>query len=240
MNEYNLNVDFSKGRISTNLKKLVQNDYNTTKLNFTFDKKGRVLFKMLYPDGTQYVDEIQNNELVFGAGILNQEGTYEYEISLYTKDGRLTDYATKSFEVRSELIDTDELVEPDDRVPILDSLINEVNAIKASAEAGEFDGEKGEPGATPNVLAGETVTLQAGAKAVVTRTGTVDNPIFNFAIPRGADGSNGKDGLTTEEVEKIVNNSLENFEGGLSEEEVNTLIEEAISKAIGSALEGSY
>lgn len=143
MNEYNLNIDFCKGRISTNLRRLVQNDYNTTKLNFTFDKEGRVLFKMLYPDGTQYVDEIQNNELIFGEGVLNQEGTYEYEISLYTEDGRLTDYAVKSFEVRSELVDTDEIVEPDDRVPVLDNLINEVTAIKTSAENGEFNGEDG-------------------------------------------------------------------------------------------------
>ena len=47
MNEYKLNVDFAKGRISTNLRRLVQNDYNSTKINFTFDKEGRVLFKML-------------------------------------------------------------------------------------------------------------------------------------------------------------------------------------------------
>lgn len=144
MNEYNINVDFSKGRISTNLRKLVQNDYNTTKLNFTFDKEeGRVLFKMLYPDGTQYVTDIQNNELIFGEGILIQEGDYEYEISLYTEDGRLTDYATKSFEVRKELVDTDEIVEVDDRVPVLDNLINEVNTIKNDVEEGKFNGKDG-------------------------------------------------------------------------------------------------
>lgn len=137
MNEYNIKVDFTKGKIFTNLKKLVQNDYNSTKLNFTFDKEGRVLFKLLYPDGTQYVDEIVNNELVFGPGILNQEGTYEYEIALYTEDGRLTDYATKTFEVRSELVNTDELVTPDDRVPVLDKLIDEVNTIKQDIGEGE-------------------------------------------------------------------------------------------------------
>ena len=139
MNEYNVKVNFEKGQIITNLKKLVQNDYNSTKLNFTFDKEGRVLFKLLYPDGTQYVDEIQNNELVFGPGILNQEGDYEYEIALYTDDGRLTDHATKSFEVRSELVNTDELVAPDDRVPVLDVLINELNRIKKDIEDGKYN-----------------------------------------------------------------------------------------------------
>jgi len=154
MNEYNVKVNFEKGQIITNLKKLVQNDYNSTKLNFTFDKEGRVLFKMSYPDGTQYVDEIENNELIFGKGVLNQEGTYEYEISLYTEDGRLTDHAIKSFEVRSELVNTDELVEPDDRVPVLDKLINEVTAIKTDVEEGKYngkDGSDGQDGVTPTI-----------------------------------------------------------------------------------------
>lgn len=146
MKEYNFKVLFDTEQIITDLKQLVQNDYNTTKLNFTFDKEGRVLFKMLYPDGTQYVAEIQNNELIFGKGVLNQEGTYEYEISLYSEDGRLTDYAVRSFEVRSELVDTDELLEPDDRVPILDNLINEVETIKQDVADGKYNGKDGEKG----------------------------------------------------------------------------------------------
>ena len=169
MNEYNFNVKFEKGRISSNLKKLVQNDYNSTKINFTFDKQGRKLFKMLYPDGTTYITQIDNDELIFGPGVLSQDGTYEVEMALYTADGRLTDYATSKFEVRAELIQSDEIVEIDDRLPILDSLIGDVNKIKEDAENGIFngkdgkDGEKGEPG-------------QAG----------VD----------GKDGADGKDGYT--------------------------------------------
>lgn len=151
MNEYYVNVSFETGKIKSDLKRLVQNDYNSTKINFTFDKEGRVLFKMLYPDKTEYVTDIQNNELIFGAGILNQEGDYEYEISLYTKDGRLTDYATQSFEVRKELVNTDELIEPDDRIPLLDSLINQVDAIKQDVEAGKYNGKDGQTGITPTI-----------------------------------------------------------------------------------------
>lgn len=146
MNEYNFNVKFEKGRISSDLKKLVQNDYNSTKINFTFDREGRKLFKMLYPDGASYITQINNNELIFGPGVLSQDGTYEVEIVLYTEDGRLTDYATTKFEVRAELIQNDEIVEVDDRLPILDSLINDVNKIKEDAENGLFNGEKGEKG----------------------------------------------------------------------------------------------
>ena len=146
MNEYNFNVKFEKGRISSNLKKLVQNDYNSTKINFTFDKDGRKLFKMLYPNGAPYITQINNNELIFGRGVLSQDGTYEVEIAVYTEDGRLTDYATTKFEVRAELIQSDEIVEVDDRLPILDSLIKDVNKIKEDAENGLFNGEKGEKG----------------------------------------------------------------------------------------------
>lgn len=201
MNEYNINVDFTKGRILTNLKRLVQNDYNTTKLNFTFDKEGRVLFKMLYPDGTQYVDEIQNNELIFDKGVLNQEGTYEYEISLYTGDGRLTDYTVKSFEVRNELVDTDELVEADDRVPVLDTLINEIETIKQDVEEGKYNGKDGVDGKTPNISIGTVTTLESGAEAQVTQTGTIEEPVFNFALPSGEKGEAG--GVSLEEVKEI-------------------------------------
>lgn len=139
MNEYNIKVDFTKGKIFTNLKELVQNDYNSTKLNFTFDKEGRVLFKLLRPDNSQYVDEIVDNTLIFGPGILSKDGEYTYEISLYTEDGRLTATKEKTFEVRSELVDTDETVAPDDRVPVLDKLINEVNELRNS----EIEGNSG-------------------------------------------------------------------------------------------------
>ena len=146
MNEYNFNVKFEKGRISSNLKKLVQNDYNSTKINFTFDKEGRKLFKMLYPDGTAYITQIDNDELIFGPGVLSQDGTYEVEIALYTADRRLTDYATSKFEVRAELIQSDEIVEIDDRLPILDNLINDIEQIKKDVANGKFNGKDGEPG----------------------------------------------------------------------------------------------
>lgn len=183
MNEYNFNVKFDKGRISSNLRKLVQNDYNSTKINFTFDKEGRKLFKMLYPDGTSYIIQIDNNELIFGPGVLSQDGTYEVEIVLYTEDGRLTDYATTNFEVRAELIQSDEIVEVDDRLPILDSLIGDVNKIKEDAENGLFNGEKGETGASAY-----DIYLSNGG------TLTENEWLESLKGERGKDGQNGQDG----------------------------------------------
>lgn len=203
MNEYKFDVNFEKGRILTDLRKLVQNDYNSTKINFTFDKEGRVLFKVLYPDKSVYVTQIENDELIFGPGILNQEGDYEVEISLYSDDGRLTDYATKSFEVRAELVNTDEIVEPDDRVPILDKLINEVeetntylNEVKQNIENGEFNGEDG---ITPTI--GENGNWFIGG----TDTGLPS---------RGEQGEKGETGGVSEEyvnnaIKKAIGNALE-------------------------------
>lgn len=170
MNEYNVKVNFEKGMIQTNLKKLVQNDYNSTKLNFTFDKEGRVLFKMLKPDNSQYVDDIKNNTLIFGPGILSKDGEYTYEISLYAEDGRLTTLQARTFDVRNEIVNTDEIVEVDDRVPVLDNLINEVNNIDLNMENSiititKKDGTtitenvKGEPGAQGKPGAVKTIPV---------------------------------------------------------------------------------
>ena len=129
MNTYTFDVSFSTGVISSPYFTLVVNDHNSTTFKFKFDQDGRYVFKMLYPDGTCYVQDIVNNELILGNGVLNQDGNYRFEISLYGNDNRLTTSLTKEFPVRLELVDTDVPVEVDDRVPILDNLIEEVNNI---------------------------------------------------------------------------------------------------------------
>ena len=134
MKEYNINVNFKEGTIDSNFMELVQNDYNSTKLNFNFDVDSRVVLKILYPDNTiAYVNDVVNNEYVLEPGLLSQDGEYQMELATYDAEGRLTEYTTLSFYVRPELISTDEIIEPDDRVPILDKLINEVENITIKA-----------------------------------------------------------------------------------------------------------
>lgn len=53
------------------------------------------------------------------------------------------------------------------------------------------DGADGRDGITPNIQVGNTTTLPAGSNATVTQRGTQTNPIFDFGIPKGADGSGG-------------------------------------------------
>lgn len=50
-------------------------------------------------------------------------------------------------------------------------------------------GEKGDNGITPNIKVGKVVTLEPTEQANVERVGTLENPTFNFYIPRGLDGS---------------------------------------------------
>ena len=140
MNIYNFDVNFTTGRIYAPDFILVVNDHNSTLFKFTFDQIGRYVFKLLYPDGTIYVQDITDNQLKLTKGVLNQEGNYKFEISLYGDDNRLTTARIKEFPVRLELVSTDEPVQADDRLPILDNLIEETNKVVEAAKNGEFDG----------------------------------------------------------------------------------------------------
>jgi hypothetical protein len=58
------------------------------------------------------------------------------------------------------------------------------------------DGVNGTNGFTPVISIGVTTTLPAGSSATVSQSGTQLNPIFNFGIPQGAQGSGGGGGST--------------------------------------------
>lgn len=49
-------------------------------------------------------------------------------------------------------------------------------------------GPKGEPGITPNITIGDVTTVGSSEEATVTKKGTAENPILDFAIPRGDSG----------------------------------------------------
>lgn len=223
MNNYIINVNFEKKILYTDLQKLVKNDYNSTKINFTFDKEGRILFKMMYPDGNIYVTQIDNNELILTKGILNQDGRYEIEIALYTDDSRLTDYMTASFEVRKELVETDDLIEADDRLPILDTLIVEINGtklyldeVKKQVENGEFNGKDG---ITPTI--GENGNWFIGE--------------IDTGLPsRGEKGEKGEAGGVSIEEVKVITGELENLTTEAKGNLVNAINEVASNSGGGS------
>lgn len=64
-------------------------------------------------------------------------------------------------------------------------------------------GEKGDPGLIPNIQIGTVTTVESDQPAKVERTGTDENPIFNFEIPSGKDGSGSVDEEARAELQDI-------------------------------------
>ena len=58
-----------------------------------------------------------------------------------------------------------------------------------------IQGNNGANGVTPNLGVGSVATGNAGTSAVVTRSGTLTDPLFNFTIPRGDKGDKGDPGI---------------------------------------------
>ena len=135
MKEYYINVNFEDNTIETDLKELVQNDYNSIRLNFEFDiEYDTAMFELKYPNGDTWQKQIVDGSLVIPKGVLYQTEEYEYEISVYTTEGKLTHNKIKNFNVRSELV-KDNIPMNDDRVPILSDLINKANKAVENVES---------------------------------------------------------------------------------------------------------
>ena len=66
---------------------------------------------------------------------------------------------------------------------------SEIINVDASDRMILFSGEKGDHGSAGTVTIGQTTTLPAGSNATVTNTGTSEDAILNFGIPKGEDGA---------------------------------------------------
>jgi len=136
MKEYKIIVNFEDNTIESELKKLVQNDYNSIKLNFEIDKEyDEALFELRYPGGNACQLLIKDNVIIIPKGYLNETGEYGYEISIYTANSKLTNFKTQFFEVREELVKDSEDIINDDRYPILSDLINNVTKIAENVDS---------------------------------------------------------------------------------------------------------
>ena len=82
-------------------------------------------------------------------------------------------------------------------IEAINTLKSEVDAIPAGPTGAKGDtGEAGADGTPATVSVGSTVTSAAGGNAAVTNSGTASNAIFDFTIPRGAQGPAGATGPT--------------------------------------------
>lgn len=74
-------------------------------------------------------------------------------------------------------------------------------------------GEKGDPGQAATITVGNVTTLPAGSSATVTNTGTTSSAVFDFGIPKGADGTGAGDMLKAD----YDPNSVVELAGGITD-----------------------
>lgn len=70
-------------------------------------------------------------------------------------------------------------------------------SVREDADSGNFNGAtgaKGDPGQAATIKIGSVTTGEAGSKASVANTGTVNDAIFDFTIPQGQPGKKGDQG----------------------------------------------
>ena len=150
MNEIKIKVKFKKGLCYSQGIKLVQNDYNSTKLVFEFDdNEGTKIFELRDSDDNVILaDEIVNNELILARfdehdnayPIFTKEGEYVYEVSLYKDNSKLTS-ASDKFKVNAEQVIIDgEIVET--YTPMFDNLLSDLSSALQEADNIDIDVEK--------------------------------------------------------------------------------------------------
>lgn len=140
MRNFKLKVYFKKDILIQPEIILVKNDYNSVEFDFEFDiEEGTKVFKLKKPDGTIFVKNIEDNKVVLVdfdetgnmVPVINQQGTYNFEIVCYDENSKITATQSGSFFARDEVVDVDnDKVSEDTRLPILDSLITDVEKLK--------------------------------------------------------------------------------------------------------------
>lgn len=244
MKEYNMTVLFLNKKILPQIVNLVENDYNSTKLNFKFDIEAeKYIFKCVMPNGEPYVAEIENNSILLPKGLLTQKGTYKYQISAYGDDNRLTTIAEGELVVQNELLSTDEIIELDERIPILDNLINEVNRLDVDAEKVDnettititkkdnttkevkiLDGVAGAKGEDAKINGVNTLNIIAGENVTLTQEGSIlsidsKDTIYDDTSLRNAINQINEDLGNTDSKVQEIENDIVNIQSDIEEQE---------------------
>ena len=144
MKIYKIIVNFLRNQIIIPKIELVKDDYNSIEFEFDFDiEDGKKVFELKKPNGKVFVREIIDNKITLVdydenqniIPLINQQGIYEFEISTYNENGKLTAHQIGTFEARDEVVDLeDDVIDKDVRLPILDQLITDVETSTNKAE----------------------------------------------------------------------------------------------------------
>jgi hypothetical protein len=216
MKDYSIKADFIKSTLTVNKDiELVENDYNSTTLNFTFvqpiTEGQRVVIAFKKPDETPRIDDVTIDTTTTGhydiGAILDQDGQYYFTLVLYLDNARLSLTEAVMITVKGELIsDLETITADDDRLPILTSLISEVTAkinevddliteVETSLANGDFIGETGPTGATGATGATgngiSSITLISTVGLVKTyRITFTSGATTDFTVTDGTNGTN--------------------------------------------------
>ena len=211
MNEIKIKVKFKKGLCYSQGIKLVQNDYNSTKLVFEFDEdEGTKIFELRDSDDNVILaDEIVNNELILARfdehdnayPIFTKEGEYVYEVSLYKDNSKLTS-ASDKFKVNAEQVIIDgEIVET--YTPMFDNLLSDLSSALQETDNIDIDVSKVDNTSTVTVTkkdgSTKTVNIIDGAKGDKGNTGAPGQAGANATI----------NGVNTLSIEAGTNITLE-------------------------------
>ena len=151
--DYKFYVKFNENKIIYDDSiKLVENDYKLNRFLFEFDiEDGTKVFEMKTPSGKSWTKEIvdgilelaDKNEQEETISILPETGEYEFEISLYKNDGKVTVASKGHFYVRNEVVkDDDEAIETDKNYPILSQLIEKNKVVEEQLNNLDLDASK--------------------------------------------------------------------------------------------------
>ncbi len=108
--------------------------------------------------------------------------------------------------------------------------INNGNIKGEKGDKGDI-GLKGNTGVTPNIQIGTVATLDPNELVAITKRGTIEDPIFDFGIPKGRDGNGDMNKATYDKNNNGIVDNAEKVNGHTVESDVPSDLNERIKLA---------
>ena len=111
---------------------LVKGDYNSIDLVFQINRTYDIaMFYLVSPSGSTYVTAINNGRVTFReAEIFSEKGLYEFGVSIYDNDSKLTNVQTGKINVVDNIMTLSTDITQTDNYKILDDMIKDICGIQ--------------------------------------------------------------------------------------------------------------
>lgn len=131
--KFDILVNFEENdSLTSDVIKLVKGDYNSVDFEFQINKSyDLAMFFVVKPNGKQFATAISNSRITVNSeeSVFDEIGTYEFGVSLYDADSKLTNVRKGKIRVVEGLDVDDEDIQSDNNYKILDDLINRVTSL---------------------------------------------------------------------------------------------------------------